>query len=215
MSSTTNQPDQASSSSSTIVRPPKRASSYGQHRTTNRTRVLRIIGRSMLGLMVLVGLALVTCWLVVTPKKPVFSLERGVVTLHSLTDRKLNASVSFHIRSFNPNKKAAIHIDYMMMTINEMGRKFEMVMRNFSQVPGNLIVLSPTIPIDFVYPLPRLQEKVKFDGISPELHFSANIRYIINGWISKSRLMEIYCNRHMLKINGSTPLDNIKCNVDL
>ncbi|XP_023520091.1 uncharacterized protein At1g08160-like [Cucurbita pepo subsp. pepo] len=206
---------EASSSTTSIIEAPK-PSSYGhQHGTAKRTKLMRIIGRSLLAVMFLVGLAIVICWLVVFPKTPNLILENGHVTPHSLTDRKLNASISFTIKSYNPNKRASIHMDSMKMTLDDMGQTFTTTIPTFTQPPGNQTFLNPTVEVNFIYPFGQMKDLMLSDGLNPELHFSAHVSYIVEKWASKRRSLEIYCDRVRLKINGSTPFDNTKCKVDL
>lgn len=178
MSTATTQPQASSSLSSTIVAPKKCSKNGQQEGTAKRTRLMRIIGRSLLGLMVLIGLAIIICWILVFPQTPVFTVESGHVTAHSLSGRKLNATIAFSIKSYNQNKRAAIQIDSMKMILNDFGQRVSTSIPNFSQPPGNQTVLTPAVLVNFVYPFGRMKELVQIEGVNPELHLSAKIRYV-------------------------------------
>ncbi|CAK9312020.1 unnamed protein product [Citrullus colocynthis] len=207
MGSTTTEGEALSSS--------KQSSSVQQHGTAKRTRLLRITGRSLLGVMILVGLAIIICWLIVFPKTPHLIVESGQVTPQSLTDRKLKATIAFTVKSYNPNKRASIHMDSMKMIVTDMGQTFSSAIPNFIQPPANQTVLTSAVQGSFIYPFGHMKELVLMEGINPELRFSAKVSYTYERWTSKRRSLEVYCNHLRLKINGSTPFDNTKCKVDL
>ncbi|XP_038895359.1 NDR1/HIN1-like protein 10 [Benincasa hispida] len=190
--------------------PSSKQSSYRQqHGTAKRTRIIRIIGRSLLGVIFLVGLAIIICWLVVVPKTPRLIVETGNVIVHSSTHNMLKATIVFTFRSYNPNKRATIHMYSMRMIVNSIGERFLSDIPSFTLTPENQTVLSSAVRVNFEYPFGFNEE------IDPELRFSAEVSYSINGWMSKPRLLEIYCNHLLLKINASTTFDNTKCKVDL
>ncbi|XP_038896075.1 uncharacterized protein LOC120084246 [Benincasa hispida] len=157
---------------------------------------------------------MLTCWLVVIPKTPRLMVESGKVTADSSTNRKLNATIVFSIKSHNPNKRASIHMDSMKMIVkDDLGRPFYSDIPTFTLMPQNETVFNPTVHVHFIYPFGR---RVLPDWIRLELRFSAKISYILNKWTSKRRLMEIYCHHLWFKINGTTPnFDDTKCEVDL
>ncbi|XP_038895458.1 uncharacterized protein At1g08160-like [Benincasa hispida] len=214
MRSTTTQGESSSSSTSSSVIRASNRSSYRRHGTVKRTRIIRIIGRSLLCVIFLVGVAILTCWLIVFPKTPRLRVETGKVTADGSTNRKLNATIVFTIKSYNPNKRASLHMDSMKMIVNDyMGQPFYSAIPTFTLMPRNETVLTPVIRVNFIYPFGR---PVHSGWIHLELRFSAKISYIFNKWTSKPRLLEIYCNHLWLKINDSTPnFDNTKCKVDL
>ena len=146
-------------------------SSKGQNETTKKTRIIRIIGRSLLSVIFLVGLAMVICWLVVFPKNPRIFVETGRVIAHNSTHNMLNATIVFTVKCYNPNKRASVHLHSMRMIVTSMGQAFSSVIPTFMQTPGNQTVLSPAVEVNFDYPFGHQEE------INPELHFSAEIRY--------------------------------------
>uniref|UniRef100_A0A9I9EMN4 Late embryogenesis abundant protein LEA-2 subgroup domain-containing protein n=1 Tax=Cucumis melo TaxID=3656 RepID=A0A9I9EMN4_CUCME len=213
MRSTTTTTTQGEASSSSIIRAPKRGP-YRQHGIAKRTRVIRIIGRSLLCVIMLLGIAILTCWFVVIPRTPRLMVESGKVTGYHSTNRKLNATIVLNIRSYNPNKRASIYMDSMKMTVkNSMSVPFHSDIPNFTMTPQNVTVLNPTILVNFIYPfgLP-----LHAGWIHIELSFSAKVSYLLNRWASKPRWMEIYCNHFRFKIGDSMPnFQNIECLVDL
>ncbi|KGN64867.1 uncharacterized protein LOC105434469 [Cucumis sativus] len=184
-------------------------SSKGQNETTKKTRIIRIIGRSLLSVIFLVGLAMVICWLVVFPKNPRIFVETGRVIAHNSTHNMLNATIVFTVKCYNPNKRASVHLHSMRMIVTSMGQAFSSVIPTFMQTPGNQTVLSPAVEVNFDYPFGHQEE------INPELHFSAEISYSVEHWTSRPRLLLIYCNNLLLRINDTRTFENTKCNVDL
>ncbi|XP_011654134.1 NDR1/HIN1-like protein 10 isoform X2 [Cucumis sativus] len=178
------------------------------HGITKRTRLIRVLGRSLLGVIFLVALGMIICWLVVIPKSPRLIVETGKVIAHSSTISMLNATIAFTVKSYNPNKRASIHMDYMRMIVDNMGVRFSSAIPSFTLTPRNQTVLSSAVQVNFEYPFGYTEE------INPELQFSAEVSYSIKKWMSKPRLLEIYCNHILLKINDSTAFDNTKCKVD-
>ncbi|KAL0534124.1 hypothetical protein IC582_028405 [Cucumis melo] len=179
------------------------------HGITKRTRLIRLVGRSLLGVIFLVALGMIICWLVVIPKTPRLIVETGKVVVHSSTISMLNATIAFTVKSYNPNKRASIHMDYMRMIVDNMGVRFSSAIPSFTLTPRNQTVLWSAVQVNFEYPFGYTEE------INPELQFSAEVSYSVEKWMSKPRLLEIYCNHLLLKINDSTTFDNTKCKVDL
>ncbi|XP_038895527.1 NDR1/HIN1-like protein 26 isoform X2 [Benincasa hispida] len=118
-----------------------------KHGTTKRTRIIRIIGRSLLSVIILIGLAIITCWIVVFPKTPRFLVETGQVIAISSTRTMLNATIAYTVKSYNPNKRASIHMDSMRMIVTNMGQTFSSDIPTFTQKPGNLTVLSSAVQV--------------------------------------------------------------------
>ena len=173
-STTTTTTTQGEASSSSIIRAPKRGA-YRQHGIAKRTRVIRIIGRSLLCAIMLLGIAILTCWFVVIPRTPQLMVESGQVTGYHSTIRKLNATIVFNIRSYNPNKRASIYVDSMKMTVkNYMSVPFHSDIPNFTMTPRNMTVLTPTILVNCIYPFGR---PLHAGWIHIELSFSAKVRY--------------------------------------
>lgn len=143
--------------------------------TAKRTKVIRIIGRSLLGVIFLVALAILTCWLVVFPKTPRLMVETGKVTPTGSTHNVLNATIAFSIKTSNPNKRASLHMDSMKMIVNcNMGKPFSSTIPTFILMPRNETILNPVVDVNFIYPFGR---PVPSDWIRLELRFLAKIRY--------------------------------------
>ncbi|KAA0032609.1 protein YLS9-like isoform X1 [Cucumis melo var. makuwa] len=173
MRSTTTQEEEASSS---IVEAPKRSFYRQRHETTKRTRIIRIIGRSLLCVIIFLSVAIITCWLVVFPRTPRLMVETSKVTAHGSTNRKLNATIVFYIKSYNPNKKASIYMDSMKMIVKDyMGLPFHSAIPTFTLMPRNETVFNSTVRVNLIYPFGR---PVHSDWIHLELRFSAKVRYV-------------------------------------
>lgn len=172
MRSTTTQGEGASSS---IIEAPKR-SFCRQRETTKRTRIIRIIGRSLLSVIIFLSVAIITCWLVVFPRTPRLMVETSKVTAHGSTNRHLNATIVFYIKSYNPNKKASIHMDSVKMIVSDyMGLPFHSTIPTFTLMPRNEMVFNSTVRVNFMYPFGR---PVHSDWVHLELRFSAQVRYV-------------------------------------
>ncbi|XP_022152938.1 NDR1/HIN1-like protein 10 [Momordica charantia] len=204
---------------STTTQTSKESSNGGQtqnRKPPKRTTIMRIIGRTMLGIIILLGLSMVINWLLIIPKAPTYNVETCNVTANALTDRNLNATLAFTIKTSNPNRRAAIDIDSMRVTVEYLGQRFRSTVPSFSLAPGKQTLLKPAVEVFSTSPFGNLNDTVRSNGFEVDLRLEAKIRYAIEKWTSKRRSLEIYCDLvGGLKINTSTPLDNKKCRVDL
>ena len=75
------------------------------------SKILRYIAIVLLVLIVLVGLAVLITWLVIKPRRIVYTVEKASIKHYNLTKNQLNATFEFSIAASNPSSKISIYYD--------------------------------------------------------------------------------------------------------
>ncbi|KAK8550823.1 hypothetical protein V6N13_119326 [Hibiscus sabdariffa] len=79
--------------------------------------LVRCVATCLIPLIVLVGLDVLITWLVINPKKLLYTLENGSVQDFNLTNNHLNATFDFVLRAHNPNRRLSVYYDHIEPTV--------------------------------------------------------------------------------------------------
>lgn len=180
---------------------------------------IRLICIILLVLFVLLGLALLITWLVVRPKRLIYTIENSSIQNLNLTNDHLSATFDFTIRSYNPNKRASFYYDSMEATVNYNDQKlafsavppFYQRKRNVTRFNLEFVARSAPLPSnvskDFL--LEKSTGKVQLD-----VWLKARIRYKVGAWKSRRRTMRISCSP-VLELNRFKNLKRTYCATEL
>lgn len=180
---------------------------------------IRLICIILLVLFVLLGLALLITWLVVRPKRLIYTIENSSIQNLNLTNDHLSGTFDFTIRSYNPNKRASFYYDSMEATVNYNDQKlafsavepFYQRKRNVTRFNLEFVARSAPLPSnvskDFL--LEKSTGKVQLD-----VWLKARIRYKVGAWKSRRRTMRISCSP-VLELNRFKNLKRTYCATEL
>ncbi|KAK4369528.1 hypothetical protein RND71_013320 [Anisodus tanguticus] len=183
----------------------------------------RCIAISLLTLIIIVGITVLIIWLILRPRKMVYSIENSSIHDYNLTNNNhLNANFNFTLRAYNPNKRVSIYYDNIEVKLffnsqpiafNNIVTPFYQPCRNVTHLndvslPANDVALYGDISRDF---------KTQRTGGAVELQVKirAKIRFKVGVWKSGHRKLKILCTP---KVNFSNSRKNSKsfpCDVDI
>ncbi|XP_022731968.1 uncharacterized protein At1g08160-like [Durio zibethinus] len=176
------------------------------------------VATCFLALIVLFGISLLIIWLVIGPKKFVYTLENGSVQNFNLTDNHLNATFDFVLRAYNPNGKVSVYYDYMesTMTYEDQTVAFNTIdpffqpHRNVSRVETKLVALNLTLsPSTFKdLRIEKSSGEIEFD-----VYFKSRIRFKVGLWKSNHLTQRIVCSSVTAYLSWYKHFEKIPCEV--
>ncbi|XVF05288.1 hypothetical protein REPUB_Repub05bG0159000 [Reevesia pubescens] len=182
--------------------------------------LVRCVATCLLALIVLVGLAVLITWLVIKPKKFVYTLENGSVQNFNLTDNHLNATFDFVLKAYNPNRRISVYYDYIESTVTYEDQTlafntvdpFFQPHRNVSRVESKLVALNLAMS-------PSTFKDLRIDKASGEIevdvHFMSKIRFKVGIWKSNHRTLRIVCSSVRVHLSWYKHFEKTPCEVEL
>ncbi|KAM1040489.1 hypothetical protein TB2_029330 [Malus domestica] len=165
----------------------------------SKSNLIRIIAIVLLALIVLLGLVVLITWLVVKPKRLVYTIENGSIQNFNLTNDHLSANFDFVIRSYNPNKRVSIYYDSIGATVNyndqtlafsgvdPFYQRHQNVTRFDVKFTARSAALSSPVSKDLM--LEKRSGKIQFD-----VWLKARIRFKVGAWKSRHRTLRVSCS---------------------
>ncbi|PPR86798.1 hypothetical protein GOBAR_AA33892 [Gossypium barbadense] len=174
-----------------------------QQQPRRQFSLVRCVATCLLALIVLVGLAVLIAWLVISPKKLVYTLENGSVQNFNLTNNHLNATFYFVLRAFNRN--------HQTLAFNTVDPFFQ-PHRNVSRIKPKLVALnlamSPSTSKDLM--IEKASKEIQVD-----VHFKARIRLKVGTWKSNRRTLRIVCYSVTVHLSWYKHFDRVPCEAEL
>lgn len=182
---------------------------------------LRSIAIFFLAVIVLVGIAILTIWLVLKPKRLVFSVEDAQIHGFNIAkDNHLNATFDFVVRSYNPNTKVSIYYDKV-----ESGVWYDdqilayNVHDSFYQRHRNVTRLHIKFGAHSTALLGSVPSDLKLERSSGEIELSlrlkARIKFRVGDWKSGHRTLNIFCSPVLVRFSKSKTFERTPCDVEL
>ncbi|GMH11108.1 hypothetical protein Nepgr_012949 [Nepenthes gracilis] len=109
--------------------------------------ITAIIIMAVVVLIVIVGLAILFIWLVIKPKKLMYSIEEGSINFYNLTQGHLDSTFGLVVAAYNPNCRASVYYDSMEVMVSYGGLTVAFqVVQPFFQRHRNLtrLMVKPT-----------------------------------------------------------------------
>ena len=184
------------------------------------SKILRYIAIVLLVLIVLVGLAVLITWLIIKPRRFVYTIEEGSIKNYNLTKNHLNSTFEFALRSYNPNSKISIYYDSIEASVeyDDQTIAFEVV-DPFFQPHRNVTRLDLKLIAQYV-PLSGSNSKdIALERSSGEIEIAvmlkARIRYKVGMWKSKDRILIIWCSPVRVRFSRPNNFERTYCDTEL
>lgn len=185
-----------------------------------RPRLLRLIASVLLTLIVLTGLTILIIWLVIKPKRLVYTVEESSIHGFNLANNHLNATFDFVLRTYNPNKRVSIYYDSMVASVvyDDQTIAFDVV-DPFFQSHRNARRF-PIQPVARSIPLSGNAAKdlrvEKSSGlVELDISMKAKIRFKVGVWKSRHHTLKVTCPAIRAPISSSKNFQRTYCEVDL
>ncbi|KAG4183111.1 hypothetical protein ERO13_A09G087800v2 [Gossypium hirsutum] len=182
--------------------------------------LVRCVAVCLLTLIVLVGLAVLITWLVIRPKRLVYTLENGSLQHFNLNNNHINATFDFVLMAYNPNTKTSVYYDSMESVVSYKDQTlafdtidpFHQPHRDTARVESKLVAqnlaLSPSTFKD-------LRGEKSSGEIEVDVHYKSRVRFKVGMWKSKHRTLKIVCPSVKLHFSWSRHFENVPCEVEL
>ncbi|XWS71549.1 hypothetical protein CRYUN_Cryun03dG0147200 [Craigia yunnanensis] len=182
--------------------------------------LVRCVATCLLALIILVGLAVLITWVVIRPKKFVYTLENGSVQNFNLTNNHLNATFDFVLKAYNPNSKISVYYDYIESTVTYEDQTlafntidpFFQPHRNLSRVESQLVALNLALSTSTFKDLSIEKSSGEIDV---DVHFKSRIRFKVGIWKSNHRTLRILCSSVTVHFAWYKHFEKIPCEAEL
>ncbi|EXC24901.1 hypothetical protein L484_011767 [Morus notabilis] len=185
-----------------------------------KPHILRWIAMFFLALIVLVGIAVLVIWLVVRPKRLVYSVEDASIHNFNINNNHLNASFDFVVRSYNPNSKVSIYYDKIESRVeyDDQTLAYNMV-EPFFQPHKNVTRLELKLAAQSVPLVGSIPADLRLEKSSGEIELNvwlkARIRFKVGAWKSSHRTLKIFCSPVLVHFSRSKNFERTVCDVEL
>ncbi|XP_057954743.1 uncharacterized protein At1g08160 [Malania oleifera] len=182
--------------------------------------LLRVIAMVILSLIVLVGIAVLITWLVIKPKRLVYTVEDASIHGFNLTNDHLNADLVILLRSYNPNSRVSIYYDSMEVSVayDDQAVAFQAV-EPFFQGHRNVTRLELMLPVRSALLSKSAAKDLALEKSAKEIeldvHVKARIRYKVGGWKSRDRALRMECSPVLVHPSSSKNFERTYCDLDL
>ncbi|XP_028756890.1 uncharacterized protein At1g08160-like [Neltuma alba] len=186
-----------------------------------RPGLLRYIAVAILALIVLAGIVVLIIWLVVKPKRFMYSVEDASIHNFNLTDANhLYANFDFNIRAYNPNSRVSIYYDTMeVAVVYEDQTLATNAVQPFIQRHRNVTNLKVSLTAKTVALYGSLPKDLKLERSSGDIELDvwikARIRFKVGLWKSNDRTMKIFCSPVLVHFSKSKNFERTLCGVEL
>ncbi|KAK9280314.1 hypothetical protein L1049_014002 [Liquidambar formosana] len=185
-----------------------------------RSKLVRCIALILLALIVLVGLVVLITWLVVKPKRIVYTVEAASVSGFNLTHDHLSADFDFMLRSVNPNRKVSIYYDSMEVMVSYYDnilafaevQPFYQPRQNVTQLEVKPVAKSAALMESASRDL-RLEKSS--GGVELDIRVKARIRLKMGAWKSRRRTLKVFCPHVLVHFSSAKKFQRARCDVDL
>lgn len=185
-----------------------------------RPRLLRRIALVLLTLIVLTGLTILIIWLVIKPKRLVYTVEESSIHGFNLADNHLNATFDFVLRTYNPNRRVSIYYDSMIASViyDDQTVAFDVVDPFFQ--PHRNAKRFPVQPVARSIPLSGnaakdLRVEKSSSLIELDISIKARIRFKVGVWKSRHHTLKVTCPAIRAPISSSKNFQRTYCDVDI
>ncbi|KAF5182643.1 NDR1/HIN1-like protein [Thalictrum thalictroides] len=188
-------------------------------RRTGSSNAGRCILFTLIAIIVLLGLIVLITWLVIRPKKLVYTIESGKASGFELHKNHLNASFHFCLKAYNPNRRVALYYDSIQAFVFYDDQRiafqtlepFFQPRHNATRLEFKTMGQSVALPNSVAKDL-RL-EKASGD-IELEIRLKARIRFKVGVWKSSHYNLKVFCSNVEIHPNSTRTFKQKECDVD-
>lgn len=164
-----------------------------------------------------VGLTVLIIWLAVRPKSLRYTVESAEVHNFDFSKTQLNASFSFEVNAYNPNKRVSVYYDSITVTVGFDNQDLafgvispfyqhhkELTRLNMNNLKAQNFQLYDSVYKDLAL------EKAS-GAMDLDLWIKARIRFKVGVWKSGHRTLRIRCSPVTVYLTESKPFKKTTC----
>ncbi|KAF8009540.1 hypothetical protein BT93_J0522 [Corymbia citriodora subsp. variegata] len=170
--------------------------------------------------MVLVGLAFLVIWLVVHPRRLVFTVDDAYIDHYNLTKDHLTATFDLSLRSFNPNRRIAVYYDDVQVTVEYDDQDLaNSTAEPFFQGRKNETKLHVMPQAQDVALRRRVSRNLRIErsagAVQLKVRLRAKVRYKVGIWKSRHRTLKVYCAPVLGLFRRGRTFESSGCDVEI
>ncbi|KAI3414320.1 LEA_2 domain-containing protein [Psidium guajava] len=152
----------------------------------------------LLFLIVLVGLAVLIIWLVVHPRRLVFTVDDVYVDHYNLTKDQLDATFDLSLRAYNPNHRVSVHYDDIQVTVEydhqdlASGTAEPFLQRHWNETKLHVMPQAREVAL-LRHVSKNLRTERTSGAVQLEVRLRARVRFKVGTWKSRHRTLRVYC----------------------
>ncbi|KAH7561139.1 hypothetical protein ACOSP7_016269 [Xanthoceras sorbifolium] len=201
----------------TATHPPAEPSASAIQKHTGLFRCITIF---FLALIVIVGVTVMAIWLVIRPKRLIYTIDNGSIHNFNLTNNHLDSTFNFVIRAHNPNGRASIYYESIEVSVayNDQNvafntlEPFRQPTRNITRLETRLVAQNAALSGSASRDLKRERSLGK---VELDVHVKAKIRFKVGIWKSRRRTLKVLCSRVVVPFSSSKKFERTDCDIDL
>ncbi|XP_040993036.1 uncharacterized protein At1g08160-like [Juglans microcarpa x Juglans regia] len=207
----------------TISQPPQAAALQRHRRGHLHQRLMRYTALVLLALLILVAISVLIAWLVIRPKRLVFTVEDGSVHSFNLTrDQYLSATFDLSIISYNPNRRVSFYYDSIEVwaSYDDHDIAFSAV-DPFFQPRRNVTRLDVKLAAQNVSLSRSTSRELRLDKSWGQVELTVlldtRVRFKVGSWKSRDRILRIWCSPvfDLVHLSSSNNFHMKYCDVEL
>lgn len=186
-----------------------------------RKGLLSHIAIFLLGLIVIVGVAVLILWLIVKPKRLVYTIEGASIHNYNLSNNShLNSTFDFTIRAYNPNGRASIYYDSIEVSVAYESQNIAFTtLEPFHQPTRNVTHLEANLVAQNIAVSKSISNDLKHDKsnghVELDVRVKAKIRFKVGLWKSDHRTLRVICSPVTVRFSSSKNFERTDCEIDL
>ncbi|CAL1404141.1 unnamed protein product [Linum trigynum] len=199
---------------------PANTTTQQQHAAARpKSSLLRILIFAILGLIVIVGLAVLIAWLIVKPKRLIYTVEGASIRNFNINSDHVNSSFSFAIRAYNPNKRMSVYYDAVEVSTAFDGQTVAFnTLSPFHQPKRNVTVLEAQLESRDVALSKSLSKDVRAqraDGqVKVNLRIRARIRFKVGAIKLRHQTVKALCPAVPISFHSGKSFQITECDLD-
>uniref|UniRef100_A0A7N0U8E4 Late embryogenesis abundant protein LEA-2 subgroup domain-containing protein n=1 Tax=Kalanchoe fedtschenkoi TaxID=63787 RepID=A0A7N0U8E4_KALFE len=182
--------------------------------------LLRVIIYVILALIVIVGLAVLITWLVIRPRKLVYSVDYGSVSSFNISRDHLTANFDFVLNGRNPNHRVTVYYDSIEVRVVYEDQTmaygslepFHQPHKNVTRLEAKLLARS----VPLVGSISRDLRRERASGdVEFGIYLDARVRFKVGSWKSGRRKLRVKCDPVLVHVGSTKHFESTPCDVDL
>ncbi|CAL1366965.1 unnamed protein product [Linum trigynum] len=184
-----------------------------------KSSLLRLVIFAVVGLIVLLGLAVLIAWLIVKPKRLVYTIEDASIRNFNIQNDHLNSSFRFDFRAYNPNKRMSVYYDAVEVSTAFDGQTVAFnTLPPFHQPKRNVTVLEARLEARDVALSKSLSKDVRAqraDGqVKVNVRIRARIRFKVGVIKLRHQTVKVLCPAVPVSFRSGQTFQKTECDLD-
>ncbi|XP_030451227.1 uncharacterized protein At1g08160-like [Syzygium oleosum] len=189
-------------------------------RRRGRSGLAKCAALISLSLIVLVGLAVLIIWLVIHPRRLVFTIDDAYIDHYNMTKDHLDATFDLSLRAYNPNHRVTVFYDDIQVTVEYEDQDLaSSIAEPFFQRHKNETELHVMPQARDVALNRRVSKNLRTErssgAVQLKVRVRAKVRFKVGIWKSWHRTLRVHCHPVLALFTRARSFGTKDCRVEL